>query len=202
MLDMEELKPQGVRARMREAIRTELTAAAIRSIDEIGLAATTVSAITETVGVTERTFFRYFPTKEDAVLQPIEALGPSIATELRARPAAESPLQALRSAFGVAVASVAADPGMITTVMRLNRSEPALRGRHLQKQDLWISALAEAMGERLGLPGDSPVMRMQCAAMMLAWEKALVSCYERDDFSRAGEELDTAISDLRSFLAS
>ncbi|MEV7817751.1 hypothetical protein AB0P05_45200 [Streptomyces flaveolus] len=139
---------------------------------------------------------------EDAVLQPIEALGPSIATELRARPAAESPLQALRSAFDVAAASVAADPATITTVMRLNRSEPALRGRHLHKQDLWTSALAEAMGERLGLPGDSPVIRMQCAAMMLAWEKALVSCYERDDFSRAGEELDTAISDLRSFLAS
>ncbi|WP_190195333.1 TetR/AcrR family transcriptional regulator [Streptomyces minutiscleroticus] len=199
---MEEAKPQGVRARMREAIRAELAAAAMRSIDEIGFAATTVSAITATVGVTERTFFRYFPTKEDAVLQPIEALGPSIAKELRCRPAAESPLQALRSAFDVAVTSISAEPATITTVMRLNRSEPALRGRHLQKQDLWINALAESLGERLGLPGDSPTVRMQCAVMMLAWEKALMSCYERDDFSRVGEELDVAVSDLRSFLAS
>lgn len=202
MLDMEETKSQGVRARMREAIRAELAAAAIRSIDEVGFAATTVSAIAATVGVTERTFFRYFPTKEDAVLQPIEALGPSIAAELRRRPTAEPPLEALRSAFDVAVTSIVNEPATIMTVMRLNRSEPALRGRHLQKQDLWVNALAESLGERLGLTGGSPAVRMQCAVMMLAWEKALVTCYERGDFSRVGEELDTAISDLRSFLTS
>ncbi|GAA0481772.1 hypothetical protein Ade02nite_57320 [Paractinoplanes deccanensis] len=186
---------------MRETIRAELTAAAMKSIGEVGFAATTASAIAAAVGVTERTFFRYFATKEDAVLQPIEALGPSIADELRRRPAGESPLRALRVAFEVAVASVTADPATMATVMRLNRSEPALRRRHLQQQDLWVAALAEAQGERLGLPGDSPALRMQCAVMMLAWEKALVACYGLDDFARAGEELDIALGELRSFVA-
>ncbi|SNY67486.1 TetR/AcrR family transcriptional regulator [Paractinoplanes atraurantiacus] len=180
---------------MREAIRAELTAAALRSIDEVGFAATTASAIAASVGVTERTFFRYFPTKEDAVLQPIEALGPAIAGELRRRPASESPAQSLRAAFEVAVEWVTADPVAMTTVMRLNRDEPALRGRHLQQQDLWVSALAEALG-------GSPRSRMECGLMMLAWEKALTSCYDRGDFSRAGAELDAALEELRSFLGS
>ncbi|MFG1994116.1 TetR/AcrR family transcriptional regulator [Actinoplanes sp. NPDC048988] len=187
---------------MREAIRAELTAAAMRSIDEVGFAATTAGAIAASVGVTERTFFRYFPTKEDAVLQPIEALGPSIAEELRRRPAAETPARALRAAFAVAVDSVTADPVTMATVMRLNRNEPALRGRHLQQQDLWVTALAAALGERLGLPADSPRSRLQCGLMMLAWEKALTSCYEAGDFTRAGDELDAALEESRAFLDS
>ncbi|XVV16840.1 TetR/AcrR family transcriptional regulator [Actinoplanes sp. CA-131856] len=185
---------------MREAIRSELTAAALRSIDEVGFAATTASAIAASVGVTERTFFRYFPTKEDAVLQPIEAVGPSIAAALRKRPTAESPAQALRAAFQVAVDSVTADPATMATVMRLNRNEPALRGRHLQQQDLWVTALAEALGERLDRPPTSPRSRLECGLMMLAWEKALTTCHDRDDFTRAGEELDAALDELRAFL--
>ncbi|WP_305788283.1 TetR/AcrR family transcriptional regulator [Symbioplanes lichenis] len=191
--------PRGVRARMREAIRAELTAAAMRSIDEVGFAATTAGAIAAAVGVSERTFFRYFPTKEDAVLQPIEALGLPIAEELRRRPARETALEALRAAFELAVAAVVAEPGAMATVMRLNRSEPALRRRHLQQQDVWTAALAEALAERLGQAPDSPAARMQCGAMLLAWEKALVSCYEREDFGRAGAELDAAVAELRGF---
>ncbi|MEV4344713.1 TetR family transcriptional regulator [Actinoplanes sp. NPDC049596] len=179
---------------MKETIRAELTAAAMRSIEEVGFAATTASAIAASVGVTERTFFRYFATKEDAVLQPIEALGPAIAGELRRRPPGEAPLPALRAAFEVAVDSVAADPATMAAVMRLNRSEPALRGRHLQQQDLWVSGLAEALG-------DSPEIRMFCGVMMLAWETALTRCYERDDFTRAGAELDAALAELRSFVS-
>ncbi|WP_306213876.1 TetR family transcriptional regulator [Actinoplanes sp. RD1] len=192
--------PKGVRARMREAIRADLTAAAMRSIEEVGFAATTAAAIAAAVGVSERTFFRYFPTKEDAVLQPIEALGPTIAEELRRRPERETPLEALRAAFEPAVTAVAAEPATMATVMRLNRSEPALRRRHLQQQDLWTATLAEALAERLGLPADSPTARMHSAVMLLAWEKALVSCYGRDDFGRAGAELDTALGELRALL--
>ncbi|MFI1991970.1 TetR/AcrR family transcriptional regulator [Actinoplanes sp. NPDC020271] len=193
------MKRTGVRARMREAIRAELVAATIRSIDEVGFAATTGGAVAAAVGVSERTFFRYFATKEDAVLQPIEDLGPSIAAELRRRPAEESPLRALRAAFDVAVGWVTAEPRTMATVMRLNRSEPALRGRHLKQQDAWVGMLAEAMAERLGQPRDSPDIRMLCAVMMLCWERSLVRCFDRDDFSASGEELNAGIDELRAF---
>ncbi|MFF5083670.1 hypothetical protein ACFY36_42035 [Actinoplanes sp. NPDC000266] len=128
-------------------------------------------------------------------------MGPSIAAELRRRPASESPATALRAAFEVAVDSVTADPATMATVMRLSRSEPALLGRHLQQQDLWVSALAEALGERLNRPPASPRSRMECGLMMPAWEKALTSCYEHNDFTRAGAELDSALTELRTFLS-
>lgn len=116
--------PRGVRARMREAIRTELTEAAIQSFDELGYTATTVGAIAARVGVSERTFFRYFASKEDAVLQVVERLGEAVATALALRPSAESPLRALRAALTVAVDAVQQDGAAIRTVMRLNRGTP------------------------------------------------------------------------------
>jgi AcrR family transcriptional regulator len=186
---------------MREAIRSELTEAAVRLMREVGFAGTTAGEIAAAVGVSERTFFRYFPTKEDAVLQPIESLGSEIAAALKARPAAESPLHALRAALNLAVESVVTTPDRWATLMTLGRSEPALRRRHLQQQDVWVEGLATVLDDRLGLPAGSPVTRLQSGVMMLAWERALVGCYERQDFSRIGVELDGALEDLRHFVA-
>ncbi len=194
-------RPKGVRERMRDTIRTELTQAALASVREVGFAATTASQIAAAVGVSERTFFRYFATKEDAVLQPVEDLGPSIAAALRDRPDHESPLEARRNAFDLAIEAVAQAPDAMATVMRLNRTEPALRGRHLQHQDLGVGALANDLDVRAGRAAGSAVSRLQCATMLLAWEKALVECLDADNFGRVGTELNIAIDDLRGFVA-
>ena len=79
MEDSSAARAGGVRGRVRQAIRSELTAAAMASIESVGFARTTASDIAKAVGVSERTFFRYFATKEDAVLQPVEAVGADIA---------------------------------------------------------------------------------------------------------------------------
>ncbi|GAA2246521.1 TetR family transcriptional regulator [Herbiconiux moechotypicola] len=190
----------GVRERMRDAIRAELMTAALASIREVGFANTTAAAIAATVGVSERTFFRYFPTKEDAVLQRVEAMGPAIAAALGRRPSAETAFEALRGAFDVAVAAVAEDPTTIAVIMSVNRAEPALRRRHLQQQDEWITRLRSALLERSPDRGDSLLAGMQCALMLQAWEKALLSCFEKDDFAVIGAELDLALEQMRTFL--
>jgi AcrR family transcriptional regulator len=187
---------------MREAIRGELTAAALSLVQEVGFAGTTASAIASAVGVSERTFFRYFPTKEDAVLQPIEALGAAIARELLARPNSESDFQALRRAFDVAVNEVAAEPDLMATILRVNRAEPALRRRHLQQQDMWVSDLLAALDARGGSRIGHPRARLRCSAMMLAWETALVACLEDGQFERVGQQLDQALADLQAFVGS
>ena len=67
--------------------------------EERGFAETTVRDIAEAVGVTERTFFRYFPSKEDLVLGAVLDLFPEFARLVRARPVAERPYVAVRNAL-------------------------------------------------------------------------------------------------------
>src|SRR5271156_534622 len=57
-----------LRARKKLATRRALTHAAIELFGEIGYEAATVSLIAERADVSERTFFEYFPSKEDVVL--------------------------------------------------------------------------------------------------------------------------------------
>jgi AcrR family transcriptional regulator len=184
---------------MRAAIRQELTEAAAESFAELGADGTTVTSIAARVGVSERTFYRYFPTKEDAILQPVEAIGSSIAEALRQRSPVDSPFEALREAFKVAVETVHSDPAKMMTVMELNRSDPTLRMRHLRQADHWVDLLVEAQLARDPSQSHVPT-RTHCAVMMLVWEQALTTCFSDGDLTRIAAEFDSALDRLREFL--
>ena len=79
--------------------RSALERAAARLFEEQGFGATTVRDIAAAAGVGERTFFRYFPSKEDLVLQEVRDLIPGLMRAVRARPAEESLLTALCEAM-------------------------------------------------------------------------------------------------------
>lgn len=60
----------GLRARKKAATEQAIVDAAMRLFGRQGFGATTVDEIATAAGVGRRTFFRYFPTKEDVVLDP------------------------------------------------------------------------------------------------------------------------------------
>jgi AcrR family transcriptional regulator len=71
----------GLRDRQRQQTLRELHVAAVALAREGGLAAATVEAITERAGVSRRTFFNYYPTKEDALLGTAGPVVPEAALE-------------------------------------------------------------------------------------------------------------------------
>ncbi|GIH14526.1 TetR/AcrR family transcriptional regulator [Rugosimonospora africana] len=85
----------GRREQHKLVTRQALQDAALRMFEQHGYAATTVRDIATAAGVTERTFFRYFPSKEDLVLGEIVDLIPVLQEQVRARPAGESPYTAV-----------------------------------------------------------------------------------------------------------
>lgn len=60
--------PEGKRKSHRTRQWTVIHEAAVASVLQRGLDDTTIETVAKTAGVSRRTFFNYFPTKEDAVL--------------------------------------------------------------------------------------------------------------------------------------
>ena len=83
-------------AEHKERTRRQLLDSARTLFAERGFHATSTASIAAAAGVTERTLFRYFPTKVSLVLDEVEALLPEMFRLIRERPAEEPPYRAVR----------------------------------------------------------------------------------------------------------
>ncbi|WP_380173918.1 TetR/AcrR family transcriptional regulator [Kineococcus sp. DHX-1] len=139
-----------LRERTRRAVAGEISAAAFDLFVEQGFEATTVDQIAAAAGLSRRSFFRYFATKEDVLLQSLDATGRQVASALSERPSHEEPWTALRHCFDALVQTVDSDPDRSFVLLRMLLSSPALRGAHLAKQAAWQELLIAALLERSG----------------------------------------------------
>ncbi|AFU00408.1 TetR/AcrR family transcriptional regulator [Nocardia brasiliensis] len=155
-----------LRERARRAARAEITATAVRLFAENGFEATTIDQITTAVGISRRSFFHYFGSKEDVVLGDTDALGESVRAALAARPGDESAWTAIRKAFLVLQQSEGTQEEQLT-LARIHHEAPSLRARHLEKQLRWQELLAPEVQRRLGLPA-SPVPDPRALAFVAA----------------------------------
>jgi AcrR family transcriptional regulator len=96
--------PSGRRERKKEQTRAALQDAARSLFAEQGFAATTVAQIADAADVSQRTFFRYFDSKEALLLPDLHELLTRIARHAAERPQQEHPLAAVLESM-IAVAS-------------------------------------------------------------------------------------------------
>src|SRR3954447_5864977 len=144
----------GLRELKKQRTRIAIQEAALDLIVRQGYDATTCEQIAAAAEVSPATLFRYFPTKEDVVLQ--DDYDPLMAAAVAARPARERPFQAVRRALGETLAQLP-DHEMATVRerTRLLLSAPA-RGRGLREQaEAARVALADVLPLRMGRPPDA-----------------------------------------------
>ena len=186
---------------MRDAIKAELAEAAVAAFQADGFDATTVDTITAQVGVSRRTFFRYFDSKEDAVLLPLEDLGPAVAARLAERPEGEAALPALRGALDVLVEDFTAHPDRWRTVIALYKRTPSLRARHLDKLDQWLTLIAPVLAQRMDAPADDQTPRLYSSVLLAAWESTVQTWYAAGaQDTDLGKTLDDAVQTLAVLL--
>jgi AcrR family transcriptional regulator len=141
-------KRLNLRSAARDAVRAQVAEQAVRLFDERGFDVTTVEDVAQAVGISQRSFFRYFATKEDAVVGDPLPYGRDIAAELATRPDDEDPWTSLRGALQRLVRDVDTELGLIT--MRVVMSAPSLRARHLEKHLAWGRMFEDVLHERAG----------------------------------------------------
>ncbi|MEV5125344.1 TetR/AcrR family transcriptional regulator [Streptomyces decoyicus] len=163
--------PTGLRERKKQRTRDALIRAALELFTEQGYDATTIDEIAETVDVSQRTYFRYFANKEDVAFAVQEMVEARFLDELRARPAAEAPLTALRSAVTVAWDDIGSAIESVIPVelhmrsFQMIESTPALVAAHLRRSSELEEQIARLIAGREGLDVDTdPRPRVLVAA--------------------------------------
>ncbi len=140
----------GLRERKKLATRMALHEAALRLVAERGLDAVSVDDIAEAADVSPRTFFNYFPTKVDAVLGLEPDSAAQQASGFLARPAAETPLQALRAVAHAQAEEMATDTELWPLRLTVIDTHPALLARLAAVFGEGERVLADAIATRTG----------------------------------------------------
>lgn len=150
--------PTGLRERKKQRTRDALVDAAHRLFLSQGYAATTVDEIAAAVDVSQRTFFRYFANKEEAALAVLADAEEYFVGRLRARPAAENPLTAMRAAIceswrDLSAAHAHGGRGVTAALelLQLIESTPTLLAAHLRRSADQERRVVEILAAREGL---------------------------------------------------
>jgi AcrR family transcriptional regulator len=145
------------RERKKQQTREALIQAALALFEAKGYEHTAVREITDAVDVSERTFFRYFASKEDLALSFVRDGADALLAALAARPPAEDPLTALRRAFRESLDQITGDrdkPSYLS-VLELIESTPTLLAAHLRYFHDHDEALVGVLARREGVDPDA-----------------------------------------------
>ncbi|SEP53913.1 TetR/AcrR family transcriptional regulator [Amycolatopsis saalfeldensis] len=153
----------------RKAIqRLEIARQAAKLFAAQGVAGTSGEQIADAVGISVRTLWRYFPTKESCV-QPLLSEGiDAFLDQLRSWPAGTPLLDHLRAAYSHGGVVSAADAAARQEVVRMCREEPGLRAVWLQTQHDAEPTFAEVIAHRLSLPTEALEVRVQAGMLNVA----------------------------------
>ncbi len=138
----------GLRERKKIATRAALHEAALQLVAERGLDSVSIDDIADRADVSPRTFFNYFSSKDDAVLGLDPDASARQVSALRARPADEAPVQALRAIARAQAEEMATDTHLWELRLKVIDATPSLLGRLAAAFGEGERALAEAVAER------------------------------------------------------
>jgi AcrR family transcriptional regulator len=188
----------GLRQRKRAKVRRDIQQHAMRLFAEQGYDETTVQQIAEAAVISESTFYRYFPTKAEIVMQ--DELDPAFVEVFRAQPAELSGLEATRRAMATVLGTLSEED--ITDQrqrLALIMTVSDLRASMLDQLVGGIDLLASELARRAGRPADDDAVRALAGAVVGAGIAVMVTA-AGDPEADLAAMLDKAIAALPSGL--
>ena len=176
--------------------RGRLARAALVLSAEKGYDSTTVAEIAAAAGVTERTFYRYFPDKADAFFPDNTELLVRLSSVVRdAVRAGRPPLDAALAAVSDLAGYVSQEPERVSLTAQVVPAVPALAGRDLVRQRQTADAISGALADS-GVP---PLEAMLAAETALGIWRVAVGQWTLDpDTGTLDEVLASTVEAARS----
>lgn len=135
----------GLRERKKQQRRACIEAAAIDLFETGGFDGTTIDDIAAAADIAPRTFFYYFPTKEDVVLADYASRLERITDELGRRAVTEPPWMALRASFLAVADDYEVHRQQLIRRFAIMAANPSVYARNLQLQAGWEDTVTEIL---------------------------------------------------------
>ncbi|MGW3634365.1 TetR family transcriptional regulator [Streptomyces sp. NPDC005122] len=180
-------------------MRDALVAAAFRLFPEHGYEQTTVDDIVALAGVGRRSFFRYFPSKEDVVFPDHERCLADMTAFLADGTDENEPVRRACDAARLVLRMYAENPTFSVQRYRLTKKVPGLRAYELSVVWRYERALAEYLRERFdGLPDGTLRADVIAAAVVAAHNNALRSWLRSAGQGDADSAVDHALGHVQA----
>jgi AcrR family transcriptional regulator len=153
-----------MRAKRSEMMLSELESVALRLFEQRGFNEVTVEDIASEARISVRTFYRYFPAKEDVLHSRIVRRSDYLRSALAARPVDEPPLHSVRVVL--TEDATAQDPELLRRWIAVIASTPnVLKGVLGVIQLKANRVMAEFFGQRLDLPAEALIPTVLASAV-------------------------------------
>lgn len=189
----------GRRGRKKLETRAALERAALTLVAERGLAGVTVEDIAEAVDVSSRTFFNYFPSKEDALVGPASAA--ELGDRLEAVPAQVPVLEALRLVCRAEAERLQQQREQWLLRLKVFEQNPSLLPRLVASGSETERAVTAAIARRVGVePGTTGYPELAAAAATAAFRVAMMRWSAATGRPALAELVDEAFAQLAAGL--
>ncbi|MGB3329647.1 MAG: TetR family transcriptional regulator [Thermomicrobiales bacterium] len=177
-------EPESLRQRRARETRHEIEEAAFTLFELQGVEATTASEIARRAGVSERTFFRYMQTKEDAVLGIYDEFARALHTGFVRRDADVPLMQSVCTAYRDVLADVgdgtSALGSSLKRLLRLSTTEPTIARRIQERDRLADRRLVRRLEIQLGDTPDKTLLAHTIVAVAGALTRSAVETWMDD----------------------
>jgi AcrR family transcriptional regulator len=169
---------EGLRERKKRLMRQQLSDTATEMFMERGFDAVRVSEIAAACGVSEKTVYNYFPTKESLILDRLESTMAALRAGL-AEPGVSpvgAALAILHRELGAQTSWLATqdDPAQAGALTQrfasLIRITPVLRAHYREMMDRLVAVAAETVAQRAGMSPDDPEPQIAASALIGLWD--------------------------------
>jgi AcrR family transcriptional regulator len=158
----------GLRERKKLRTREQIVEEAMALFDERGFEHVTIADIAAAADIAPRTFFSYFPSKEDVVFHDFHVVFADLEQRMDERPAGGTTLDVLRAFVVDILDRMDHQDPVEQRRRRVIAASPALQQRDRDMVGRFERLLAENLARDLGVPLDSPRARVVAAASAAA----------------------------------
>jgi AcrR family transcriptional regulator len=148
----------GLRERKKARTREALQEAAMGLFTRQGFDRTTVEEIADACEVSPRTFFRYFPTKEDVLFADADTRRDCLLAVLAEQPADMPTFAVLEAAMRALAANYRDDRAALVARFKVVQESPQLQAYKAEHQHGWEAAVVDVLERRTEVHGN-PVAR-------------------------------------------